>query len=110
MKFLTVSVVLSFFVCVVFTVVVIVCNCLAIEISDTLIQWFFTVFGVEFAAAAAIKISKHTIERQKIKERVQMIKDEGLEVEKSDLSESPDNEMYYDTGEYVDMGGEEYYG
>lgn len=110
MKFLTISVIFSFIACLIFTVVIIVCNCLGVEISDTLIQWFFTVFGVEFAAAAAIKISKHTIERQKIKERVQMIKDEGLEVEKSDLSESTDNEMYYDTGEYVDMGGENFYG
>lgn len=109
MKFLTLSVVLSFIACLIFTVVIIVCNCLGVEISDTLIQWFFTVFGVEFAAAAAIKISKHTIEKQTIKERVQMIKDEGLEVEKSDLTDNSDNEMYYDTGEY-DMGGEEYYG
>ena len=99
MKFLTLSVIISLILCVLFTGVVIALECMGIEVSDTLIQYFFTVFGVEFAATAAIKISKHTIEKQKVKDRVENIKNNGLKVEKVDLKTD-------DTIDYSD----EYYG
>lgn len=98
MHFLTISVTASFAVCLAFAVVVVVCNCRGIEISDTLIQWFFTMFGVEFAATAAIKISKHTIRKQEIKEKIENIKREGLTVDKKDL----DQKSGYEYGDYDD--------
>ena len=99
MKFLTLSVIISLILCVLFTGVVIALECMGIEVSDTLIQYFFTVFGVEFAATAAIKISKHTIEKQKVKDRVEQIKENNLPLEKEDLKTS-------DNDDYI----EEYYG
>lgn len=99
MKFLTLSVIVSLILCVLFTGVVIVLECMGVEVSDTLIQYFFTVFGVEFAATAAIKISKHTIEKQKVKDRVEQIKENNLPLEKEDLKTS-------DNDDYI----EEYYG
>lgn len=99
MKFLTLSVIISLILCVLFTGVVIALECMGVEVSDTLIQYFFTVFGVEFAATAAIKISKHTIEKQKVKDRVEQIKENNLPLEKEDLKTS-------DNDDYI----EEYYG
>lgn len=99
MKFLTLSVIISLILCVLFTGVVIALECMGIEVSDTLIQYFFTVFGVEFAATAAIKISKHTIEKQKVKDRIEQIKSNNLPLEKEDLKTS-------DNDDYI----EEYYG
>lgn len=99
MKFLTLSVIISLILCVLFTGVVIALECMGVEVSDTLIQYFFTVFGVEFAATAAIKISKHTIEKQKVKDRLEQIKENNLPLEKEDLKTS-------DNDDYI----EEYYG
>ncbi len=99
MKFLTLSVIISLILCVLFTGVVIALECVGIEVSDTLIQYFFTVFGVEFAATAAIKISKHTIEKQKVKDKIEQIKENNLTVEKEDLRQDSSDD-------YI----EEYYG
>ena len=102
MNFLKISVISSFIACLIFTVVCLVMNWLGHDVSDTLIQWFFTVFGVEFAATAAIKITKHTIKKKEIEDRLDKIKENNLEVEKSDLNQSDDNDYTYE--------GDEYYG
>lgn len=99
MKFLTLSVIISLILCVLFTGIVIALECVGIEVSDTLIQYFFTVFGIEFAATAAIKISKHTIEKQKVKDKIEQIKENNLTVEKEDLRQDSSDD-------YI----EEYYG
>ena len=100
MKFLTVSVILSFLACIAFTVVCLVMTRNGYEVSDSLIQWFFTTFGVEFAAAAAIRISKHRIQEVEIDEKINRIKENGLEVSKSDLKASSDNDYYYNDYDY----------
>lgn len=105
MKFLTVSVVASFLACLAFSVVCIVLSCLGYTVSDTLIQWFFTVFGVEFAASAAIKISKHTIKKQEIKEKVENIKNNNLEVDKSDLNNNSNSNGFDDYDVYDETMG-----
>ncbi len=94
MNFLKVSVCLSFAACLIFTAVCVVLSCLGYAIPDTLIEWFFKVFGTEFACAAGIKLGKYVIERQKIKDRVKLIKENGLEVEKDDLKAESDNNYY----------------
>ena len=108
MKFLTLSVILSFAACFIFAAVCLVLNCLGYEVSDTLIEWFFKVFGVEFAAAAAIKISNHVIKKDEIKERIRNIKENNLEVEKKDLVVNNQNQGYFYSGN--DDYGDEYYG
>ena len=101
MKFLTVSVILSFLACIAFTVVCLVMTRNGYEVSDSLIQWFFTTFGVEFAAAAAIRISKHRIQQTEIDEKLNRIKENGLEVSKSDLKPN-DNDYYYNDYDYTE--------
>lgn len=107
MKFLTVSVIASLILCVLFTITVLILNCMGIEVSDTLIQYFFTVFGIEFSATAAIKISKHIVDRQKVKDKIDLLKENNLEIEKSDLST---DENSYDDTVYYDTGDDTYYG
>lgn len=98
MKFLTVSVVLSFAACIVFTAVCLVLGCLGYEVSDTLIQYFFIVFGVEFASAAAIQIFKYKIKKQETKDNIDNLKENDLPVEHDDvIGKSPEDD-YYDSG------------
>ena len=100
MNFLKVSVVLSFVSCLAFAVVCIVLNYMGIDISDTLIEWFFKVFGVEFAATASIQIVKYSIKKAQVKDKLSLIKENGLEVEKKDLEVSKSND--YDEYGYFD--------
>ncbi|MBO7462051.1 MAG: hypothetical protein J6T96_05600 [Bacteroidales bacterium] len=105
MKFLTAAVVVSFVACLIFTAVCIILNCVGYEVSDTLIQWFFTVFGVEFAASAAIKISKHTIKKQEIKEKVENILSNNLELDKNDLNNNSSSNGFDDYDVYDETMG-----
>ncbi len=85
MKFLTVAVIASFIVCLIFAAVCIVLGVFGYEVSDTLIRCFFSVFGVEFGAAAAIKISKHQIKKQEVKLGLENMKENDLEITKEDV-------------------------
>lgn len=102
MKFLTGAVIASFIACLVFTVVVIVLSCFGYAVPDTLIQYFFMAFGLEFGAAAAIKISKHQIKKAEVKERIGMIKENNLELDKTDLKNSSTSDGYDDYESYED--------
>ena len=93
MKFLTASVVASFVVCLIFAAVCVILGVLGFEVSDTLIRCFFSVFGLEFGAAAAIKISKHQIKKQEIKFGMDNIKENGLELTKDDVKIKNTNEL-----------------
>ncbi len=105
MNFLKASVILSFIACLTFTVVCLVMNRFGYEVSDTLIQWFFTVFGVEFAAAAAIRITKYQIKKQEQKDYLESLKANNFDIEKSDIV-STDSNSY----DYNDYNGDDYYG
>lgn len=101
MKFLTVSVVASFFACIVFTTICIVLGCIGYQVSDTLIQYFFTVFGVEFAVAGAIQIFKYKLKRQEIQDNIENLKENNLPVEHDDVVGTTDSsygDTYYDDG------------
>lgn len=52
-------VVVSFVLVLIFSVVVLIFNHEALEVSDTLIEWFYKFFGLELLALSGIKISKH---------------------------------------------------
>ena len=86
---LTKAVIVSFGACILFTIISIILEICGITLSDTLTQYFFLTFGVEFAATASIKITKHRI---KVKE-----KELGIKTEDND----------YDYDEY---GGGHFYG
>lgn len=96
MNFLTVSVVLSFVSCLLFTVVVIILGANDIYVSDTLIQYFFMTFGLELGASAAIKITKHFIKKQEIEDKIKNIKENNLTLEKKDLENSGDDNEFED--------------
>lgn len=93
MKFLTLSVIASFLVCLIFGTVCIVLGVLGYEVSDTLIRCFFSVFGLEFGAAAAIKISKHQIKKQEVKFGIENMKENNLEITKDDVKIKNTNEF-----------------
>ena len=102
MKFLTISVIASFVVCLIFAGICLVLGVFGHEVSDTLIRCFFSVFGLEFGAAAAIKISKHQIKKQEVKFGIDNIKANNLELTKDDVKIKNTNELedYDEYGSY----------
>ena len=103
MKFLTVSVILSFIACLGFTTVCIILSCLGYTVSDTLIQWFFTVFGVEFATAGAIQIVKYRVKKQEVQDYIEELKQNGFELSKTDFKAKNNDDYYY----YNDYEGDD---
>ena len=49
----------AFVMCLTFTVVVMILSIEGVETNDTLIEWFFLLFGMELIGLSGIKISKH---------------------------------------------------
>lgn len=96
MNFLKVSVALALLACLIFTVVVLIMNERGVEVSDTLIQWFFTVFGVEFASTAAIKIAKYRIKKQETEDKIETLKQNDLPIDKTDIGSPESDEYEYD--------------
>lgn len=101
-KTLTWFVITDFLICITFTIVVLVYNYKGVEVSDTLIQYFFTFFGLEFGATAAIKIAKSVVKAKERSDLVQDIKDNNMEVEKQDLTKTGNDYDYddYEGGPY----------
>lgn len=96
MKFLTASVVASFIVCIIFTIVVLVMGAFDIMVSDTLIQYFFMTFGLELGASAAIKITKHVVKKKELEEKINNIKSNGFDLDKNDLNSSDEDDTFDD--------------
>ena len=101
MKGLTKAVIASFVMCAIYAAVAIALTVKGYEVNDTLTQYFYLTFGIEFGAAAAIKIAKHITKETETERRIRRIKREGLPVEKADLKEKTGNtyEDYYDEGD-----------
>lgn len=101
MKGLTRAVLASFVMCAIYAAVAIALTVKGYELSDTLTQYFYLTFGIEFGASAAIKIAKHITKDVETERRIRRIKREGLPLEKADLKEKTDNtyEEYYNEGE-----------
>lgn len=98
MGFLTLSVCSCFVVLIVYAIVVLVFNFNGIEVSDTLTQYLFTVFGVEFAAAAAIQITKYRIKKNTRDDNVEQLKKNNIPPEKGDVTVTDPGE--YDESDY----------
>ena len=97
MKSLSRAVIASFLICIAYTVTALIFTVKGYEISETLTQYFFLTFGIEFAATASIKIAKTVIKSRETDERIERIKENNLDVEKTDITQS-DNEYDYDSG------------
>lgn len=66
MRFMKRILVCCFLAMIVFSIIAIVYQCVTgQELSSTLIQWFYTVFGVELAASALLKIAEIRKEKKK---------------------------------------------
>lgn len=94
MKFLSLCVAISLILCVLFTITVLLFSANDLLVPDVLIQYFFTVFGIELGASALIKIAKYVINRKEISDKLKNIKANDLEVDKQDLKTSNDDYDY----------------
>lgn len=99
MKSLSRAVIAAFSVCIIYTITAVILAIKNIYLPDTLTQYFFMTFGIEFAAAASIKIAKSVVKSKETDDKIKRIKDNNLGVEKKDLSQS-DNDYDYSGGEY----------
>lgn len=74
MKFLKRTVVLALIACLLFTVTVIALSICCVTVPDTLIQYFFVVFGTELAATSFIKIADTVVKRAAVKSKIEDMK------------------------------------
>lgn len=102
MKSLSRAVIAAFTICIAYTITAVILAVKGIYLPDTLTQYFFITFGVEFAATASIKIAKSVISGKETKDKIERLKQENLPVEKADVTQKGDND-------FDDYGGQ-YYG
>ena len=69
------------------------------ELSPTLTENWFKVFGIEIAGTTVIAITKKITSMEKIKEKIQLKKDNSIEITPKDFTENSD--CSYD-GDYYD--------
>ena len=100
MKSLSRAVIASFLICIAYTITALIFTVKGYEISDTLTQYFFLTFGVEFAATASIKIAKTVIKSKEKDEQIDRLKENNLPVDKADLKDSDDDFDYTNGGSY----------
>ena len=100
MKSLTKAVIASFVICIGYTVTAVILSVRGVYLPDTLTQYFFITFGVEFAATASIKIAKSVIAGRETDERIERIKAENLEVEKKDIAPKDNDYTDYEGGQF----------
>ncbi|CDC08778.1 unknown [Clostridium sp. CAG:413] len=101
MKFLKRTVVLALIACLLFTVVIIALSVCGVVVPDTLIQYFFIVFGTELAATSFIKIADTVVKRAAVKTKIEDMKKDGITPERSDYKVDSDINSY----DYNDYGG-----
>lgn len=95
MKFLSLIVIVSIVLCVVGGIVAVIFQAATgIELSSTLIDRWFTVFGVELGAAALIQITKIITEELKRRNKIEHMAENGIEPQRSDFNNESGG--YYD--------------
>lgn len=98
MKFLKRTVLLSLLACLLFTAVVILLSIFGVELPDTLIQYFFVVFGTELAATSFIKIADTVLKRAQVKSKIEDMKKDGITPEREDYDTDSKIDYYEDYG------------
>jgi hypothetical protein len=100
MKFLSVIVVASIILCIICGIVAVVFQAVSgEELSPTLVDNWYTVFGIELGATALIQITKTITDEIKRRNKIKHMTENGIEPKHSDFS-GTQNE-YYD-GFYSD--------
>lgn len=102
-KFLSFIVMFSLIICIIYTVAAVVFQYkTSTEISPTVSESVYKVFGTEIAAAALITITKKIVGYIDTKSRVQLMKDNDVEPRPQDFN--PESQSGYDyyggDGEY----------
>ena len=106
-KFLSIMVLFSLLLCVVYGVIAILFQReTGEELSPTLTEKWYEVFGVEIAGTTLIYIVKRITSIWRVQDRIEMKKKEGFELKESDfdLNDSPDyfvhDDPIYDEDSY----------
>ena len=69
------------------------------ELSPTLTENWYKVFGIEIAGTTIIAVTKKITAMDKIKEKIQLKKDNNVEVTNQDFKESNSyDDTFYDDG------------
>lgn len=72
------------------------------ELSPTLTERWFTVFGVELLATMIIQVTKLFADRSKLEHKLSVLKENGIEIKREDINDDnpySDN-TYYDNPYY----------
>ena len=107
-KFTSIMVVISLLLCVVYGAVAVAYQyTTGQEISPTLTDKWFQVFGIEIAGTVAIYITKRITSIDKLKDKITLKKELGLEVTEKDFDQNNGYDYYsddIDDGSYSDLG------
>lgn len=102
MKFLEKVVISSLVLCVVYAVVAIVFQALTgSELSSTLTERWYTVFGIELLSTAVITTAKTIANKTNIINKIELMKQNGIMPEREDFSDSVDGAYYDSSDEYM---------
>lgn len=66
-----------------------------LELSPTLTDKWYLVFGTELAAAAFIQITKLCTNKIKLKNKIEYMKENDIKLEREDFAESKEDDGYY---------------
>ena len=98
-NFLKNTVIVSLSFCVVYGVIAVIFPAITgSELSPTLTERWFTVFGVELLATMVIQITKLIVDRSKLEHKIKILKENGIEITREDLDD--DSNPYYDNPYY----------
>ena len=93
-KFLSIMVIFSLLLCIIYGVVAVVFQWITgTEISPTLTERWFQVFGIEIAGTTLIYIVKRVTSIWRIQDRIKLKKEEGFKLKESDFD-------LHDTSDY----------
>lgn len=104
LNFLSIMVIISLALCVLFGIIgVIFQAATGQELSPTLVENWFKVFGTEIAATGIIYIVKRITSIWRVEDKIKLKKDNGFELKESDFGMS--NEDVYDSPEVNELFG-----
>lgn len=96
MKFLSSVVIVSLVLCVIYGITAVFFQAVTgEELSPTLTDKWFTVFGIELLATAIIQITKTIVTNLKMRNKIEYMKQNGLNPKHSDFNSSEDSGYYY---------------
>lgn len=105
LNFLSMMVIVSLALCVIFGIIGVAFQGITgQELSPTLVENWFKVFGTEIAATGVIYIVKRVTSIWRIEDKIKLKKDNGFELKESDFGVG-NNEYVYDSPEVNELFG-----